>query len=330
MAPKILIIRLSSIGDIIHSSAIPRNLKKHFKDSQIHWLVRSDNLELVANNPYVTRSISFDRKLGLTGWIRLAQELKRENYTHIYDAHNNLRSHILCSLLKAPNFARRSKERWKRFLLFKFKKNKFGEDFKTVDSYVEPLKVWGVVNDKLGPELHLNQKVKDRVEALFKGGPNWVALAPFTAWDKKTWPLDYWKKLVSDILEKTEFKILILGGPGDNDAQKLLVDNKTISLQGQLSLLESAYAASLCKTLIIADTGLLHMTECLQKDVLGLIGPTPFGFPYRSTSRYLKANLKCQPCTKDGSGACLNLEYKKCMKEIKPSLVFKTFQEMVE
>src|ERR1700677_3886378 len=115
---KILIIRLSSIGDIIQCSSVPRNLRKTFPNSEIHWLVRSDNTELVKFNPFLDKVIVFNRSEGLGGWRKLSVELAKENYTHVYDAHNNLRSRMLTPSLKPQFFIRRLKERFKRFLLF--------------------------------------------------------------------------------------------------------------------------------------------------------------------------------------------------------------------
>src|ERR1039457_4874962 len=99
MNEKILIIRLSSIGDIIQCSGVPRNLRKRFPSSEIHWLVRSDNTELIKFNPFIDKVIVFDRNSGLSGWRRLARGLALENYTHVYDAHNNVRSRLLTPYL---------------------------------------------------------------------------------------------------------------------------------------------------------------------------------------------------------------------------------------
>src|ERR1039457_2724939 len=125
---KILIIRLSSIGDIVQSSGIPRHLKNKWPTSEIHWVVRQDNEELVKTNPHLKHVWSFDRNLKFRGWLTLCRNLSKENFTHVYDVHNNLRSHILCFYLRPKYFLRRSKNRIKRILLFVFKIDLFGAD----------------------------------------------------------------------------------------------------------------------------------------------------------------------------------------------------------
>jgi heptosyltransferase-2 len=151
----------------------------------------------------------------------------------------------------------------------------------------------------------------------------------------KTWPASYWKNLISMILQKTSFSILILGGPSDDFCQSLLPEesefkNRVFSLQGKLSLLESAAAITFCKTLIAADTGLLHMAESLGQNVVAIAGPTHLSHAYRKESVTLTTKLWCQPCTKDGSGFCIQPTYQKCMVSISPEEVHQALLQVVD
>ncbi len=315
--PRILIIRLSSIGDIVQALGVPRHLHRKFPKAEIHWVVRSDNESLVANNPYVTQVIPFVRSSGLRGWLSLSRKLSENGYTHVYDAHNNFRSRILCAFLRPPFFIRRSKERFKRLLLFWFKIQHFYEIKNGIDSYVEPLISWGIHNDKMGSEMTLSPEVQAKVRALLPNKENLIAIAPGTAWPKKTWPVNKWSELLKLLLNNKNLHFLILGGPNDDFCKDLLIDSKRIfSLQGKLSLIESAAAIGFCKTLVAGDTGLLHMAEALKKNVVCLWGPTHLGHTYRTESITLEKKLWCRPCTKDGSGPCINREFQKCMTDI--------------
>ena len=115
---KILIIRFSSIGDLTQALSIPAFLKAANSKTEIHFVTRKDLAQLADNNPYIKKVWSLDKNTGFTGLIRLISNLRKENFTHIYDAHNNLRSFLIRALLLGPKKLVRPMYRWKRFLLF--------------------------------------------------------------------------------------------------------------------------------------------------------------------------------------------------------------------
>lgn len=323
---KILIIRLSSIGDILQCSGVPRVLRKKFPQAQIHWLVRSDNKDLLEQNPHLNKVISFDRKLGFSGLRKLAQELREQNYTHVYDAHSNLRSHYLSAKLKPDSFIRRHKPRFKRFALFYLRLNLF-KRYNSASSFIEPLRPWGVENDAQGTELHLSKDALSKAKTLLDGfgtsQSKWIAFIPSAAWAKKRWPTNHFVQLAQDLLQDSQVHIAILAGPEDTFCKEIEKVNpkRILNLQGRLSLLESAAVASLCRTTVGNDTGLLHMAEALGRGVVELVGPTPFGDPTRRESIKLENKLWCKPCSKDGRGPCINPTYQKCLVEIAPAAV---------
>ncbi|MEW5852577.1 MAG: glycosyltransferase family 9 protein [Myxococcota bacterium] len=327
---KILVIRLSSIGDILQASAVPRVLRKRFPHAEIHWVVRSDNLQLIQHNPHLSRVFSYDRNTGFAGLRALTRELQAQKYTHVYDAHSNLRSHWFSLFLRPKHFIRRGKQRWKRWLLFLLRINLF-RGFNPVRSFIAPLAPWGVTDDGQGSEIHLptavTTKVRERINA-FAGGAECIAMAPSAAWPKKRWPLEHWSELIRRILRDTAYRVVVLGGPQDGFCAELeaIDPTRVLNLQGKLSLLESAAAAQACRTLVAADTGLLHMAEALGKDVVEMIGPTPFGYPTRPGSVVLEVPLWCRPCTKDGGGPCVNPVYQRCMHDITPTRVFESLK----
>ncbi len=236
---KILIIRLSSIGDIVHCSGVPRVLRKKFPHAEISWLVRSDFAELVAFNPHLNQIITFDRSTGFGGLHQLANKLKSVGFTHIYDAHSNVRSRYICSKLKAPHFIRRHKPRLKRLLLFWLRINLF-RNYNSVESFIEPLKKWGLNSDGLGSELELPtdrlQKVRNLLGTLKP--ENTITMAPSAAWPKKRWPLGHWKNLIGLVLKQTNLSVVVLGGPKDDFCKELAAidPNRIVNLQGKLTL----------------------------------------------------------------------------------------------
>ena len=145
---KFLIIRFSSIGDIIQCMNVVNGIKNHFPDAEIHWIARKDMGSFLNMDKRIDRVWGFDKKTGLKGLLRVAKELKAEKFDYIYDAHSNIRSNILKAVLlppfyslfpRGPHYTLRGKERWKRFLLFKLGINKFDKPFRVIISYRKPL-----------------------------------------------------------------------------------------------------------------------------------------------------------------------------------------------
>lgn len=333
---KILIIRFSSLGDITQALSIPAKLKG--LAPEIHWVTRHDMAVLIEGNSTVSRVWSLDRKQGFLGLFRLSLQLKKQKYSHIYDAHNNLRSHFLCWMLSpplalsrlwnAPLIVRKSQRRWKRFLLFRFRINKFKMPFSGQRDLLEPLEKWGL-DSQLPPTpvLQLQTDELNKVSRLLlqKGFENFVALAPSAAHLLKRWPVEHWRQLIQ--LAPAE-KFVLLGGKEDLFLKDLAQEfpGRVLNLAGELSLRESACVVKLSKTLVANDTGPLHFGEQLGHPTVALMGPAPFGFPSRPKTRILQLDLACRPCSKHGQGPCRNPEFHKCLRDISPAQVWQSVQ----
>ena len=114
---KLLVIRFGSIGDIIQALGIPQAFKTQFPESEVHWLTKQDFSYLVEFNPSVNKVLSIPQGTGILSLIKLAANLRFSGYTHVYDAHNNLRSFVVIFVMRLLmgkfKFLRRPKNRWK-------------------------------------------------------------------------------------------------------------------------------------------------------------------------------------------------------------------------
>lgn len=323
---KLLIVRLSSFGDILQAQACLSTVYKHSPDASVDWLVRSDFAELLKNQP-VRKVISLERKNGFLGLLALIWKLSSENYTHIYDAHNNLRSFWIRNLVplfivlrrrSLPKVLVRSKNRWRRFLFFKLRRPVFKMPFRGSSSFLEPLRAWGMDPTFL-------QKPHWQTSAALPMIPpkDYIALAPSAAWATKRWPADLWKKLI-ELMPQHHF--VVLGGPQDAFCKEIadVAPSRVTNWAGKLTLRESTAAVALARLTISGDTGLLHAADQLRVPNIGLIGPTAFGYTSQSTSVILETELSCKPCSKDGRDRCTNAVFQKCLRDISPELVAKT------
>ena len=331
---KVLIIRFSSFGDIVQCSAVVEPIAQELKDVEIHWATRKDFDYLLKLNQKINYVWSLDKKLGIIGLIKFAFRLRSEKFTHIYDAHNNLRSLVLKLFLKlrwnSPQLITRSKYRIKRILLFSFGINKFNKPFKGIDSFRDPLLKWGIKSNASLESRMVNWNFSDDVKFKINnliGLEPIIALVPSAAWEMKRWPIEHWKQLIS-LLPKMKF--VVLGGSEDLFCQDFenLDPNRILNLAGKLSLVESCYLVTQCTLIISADTGLLHVADVLGVRGLSLMGPTAFGFTKSPLVKTLEIDLPCRPCSKDGSGRCSQPIYQRCMVDITPTMVASEVQSL--
>lgn len=339
---KILIIRFSSFGDVTQALSIPTKLAELSMGAgsapEIHWVTRKDMAPLLEGHPYLSRVWTLDRKAGFPGLWSLIRTLQNERFTHIYDAHNNLRSHLISWFLRPPLaftrvfdppfFVRKSQKRWKRFLLFRFRRNTYEMPFSGQRDLLEPLQAWGL-NRSLppAPQIFVQSAALAKVKGLLLENKldSFVALGPSAAFELKRWPLEHFKELIR--LNPAE-KFVCLGGPEDTFIQELVAvaPERVFNWAGRLSLQESTAAISLARGLVTNDTGLLHVGEQLGKKTIALMGPAPFGFPSRESTRILQLDLTCRPCSKHGQGPCVNEKFHRCLVDITPSQVKQEMQ----
>lgn len=332
---KFLIIRFSAFGDVVQTLSVPAAIKNSFPEAEVHWVSRRDMQGLLVTHPQIKKVWSFERKAGFLGLIQLALKMRQENYTHIYDAHNNLRSRVLCLILRpfgplsASRFIRRSIKRFKRVLLFQFRINKFEMPFSGQRDLLEPLAPWGISKiPPAAPQLFVTDDDLKKAFSAMGESQDWIALAPSAAHILKRWPVGYWKELIAS--EPTK-KFILLGGPEDKFLEEIasMAPDRVKNLAGKVSLTVSASVVAQAKLLISNDTWLLHAAEQLGKPAIALMGPAPFGFPSRASTKILERDLVCRPCSKHGQGPCVNkVKFHQCMIDITPSEVSRAIHEM--
>lgn len=321
---KILIIRFSSIGDIIQNMSVIGGIKSRFPDAEIHWVTRKDMSSFLAMDRRIDCIWKFDKNDGFKGLLKLARELKKEKFDYIYDAHCNIRSSILNFILKPTlniksHFAQRSKERWKRFLLFKCGINRFPKPFRGIASYQQPLQRWDITNfDDSYTDWSFPTELVNKWDSIIT--PKTITLVPSANWEMKRWPIEHWKKLITLL---PDYHFLILAGPTDYFCEEIeqIASQRVMNLSGKSSLLESCYIVYKSNFIVSGDTGFLHAADMFKVNAIALMGPTAFGFPSYPSTKCFEVNLPCRPCTKDGRGKCSQQIYKRCLVDITPEQV---------
>lgn len=332
---KILILRFSSFGDVTQCLSIPSLLAKKFPQAEVHWVTKKELAILMHGHPHIDKVWALPTKANLKDLVSLIKDLRDEEFSYIYDAHNNLRSNIVCLFLLPPfhlkrfffrpKFLRRSVKRFKRFLLFNFRINLFQMPFSGQRDFIEPLEKWGIPVSlpeppQIFPSASGLAKAKDLLEPF--RNTVFIALAPSAAHFLKRWPKDHWKSLINQLSNN---KFILLGGPGDTFLEDIRnsAPERVLNLAGKSDLETSVALVEQSQLLIANDTGLLHVAEQLGKPAIALMGPAPFGFPSRPKTKILELNLSCRPCSKHGQGPCRNKIYQECLVNIQPEQVAK-------
>ena len=334
---RILIVRFSSLGDVVKCTALPRLIKARYPGARITMLTASDYVELIADNPHLERAMGFDRRGGLAAFRALVADLRREPFDLIVDVHHSLRSRLLGAFLRGPRTAY-SKRSLQRMLLLRFRLNTYREPRGKEADFLAGLEPYGVTDDGRGTELHIGRVARDaelrrrlraeldRIAAWRGAGRPVLGVAPIAAWELKRWPLESFRELMQGYVRETGGGVIVFGGPGDEDAHSLAreLEPNALSLVGRTSHLESAYFASLADLVVANDTGMTHLAEAVGTDAIALYGPTSreLGYyPVRPTSLALELPLPCRPCTRMGEGRCHHPHRTACLVGITPQAV---------
>jgi lipopolysaccharide heptosyltransferase II len=318
---KILIIRFSSIGDVTQSLSIPAHILKTYPTAQIDILTKSEFRKLFQFSPFVKKIWTIEKEINLKKILKMSKEISAENYTHIYDAHNNLRSNLFYFLISANHKLQRPMMRLKRFMLLKFKYNLFEKPFSGQRDLLKPLEKWKIpFSLPSAPQLFLDSESQKFCSDFLNQNnlQKYIILVPSAAYQLKRWPINHWQKLIQINPNK---KFIVLAGPADHFTKILSQYSNVINLTGQTTLIQSAALIEKASCVVTNDTGMLHFAEQLGIPTIALMGPAPFGFPSRPTTKILERTLNCRPCSKHGQGPCVNSMYQDCLVSITPEEV---------
>ena len=334
---KFLIIRLSSIGDIVLTTPVIRCLKKQVPDAEIHYLAKSTYMQILSSNPYIDKVHYLEKSLQT-----IIVELKRENFDYIIDLHHNLRSMKVKDALKVKSFSF-NKLNVRKWIYTSFKWNLL-PDVHIVDRYMDTVASFGVKNDGAGLDYFISKE--DVINDSDLPTPHqlgFVGVVIGAALNTKKYPFHHLKRLC----ELLDHPIVLLGGLEDADEGDRIAASDKIKIYnacGKFGLNESADLVRRAKLVVTNDTGLMHVAAAYKRPLISLWGNTlpAFGmYPYYG-SKFLQAtgarknelpydiieinNLRCRPCSKIGYDAC-PLGHFKCMENIDPARVVARIRE---
>lgn len=313
---KILIIRFSSIGDIVLTSPVVRCIYQQIAGVEIHYLTKFAYRDIIASNPYITRKIYVKDDL-----TTVQKELKKERYDFILDLHNSMRSFLVrCKLGRPSDVVNKLNiEKW-LYVNFKWK---VLPDIHIVDRYLEPVRKLGVLNDGKGLDYFIPSADYIKADHLpLTHIHGYVALVIGARHATKKLPL--WK--LQRLCSLLPLPVILIGGPEDTADGLILSAADPVKIYngcGKYSLNQSASLVKQAKYVITHDTGFMHIAAAFKKKIISIWGNTVpelgmypyFGNDHMEPGIVENKELNCRPCSKIGFEKCPKGHFN-CMNQL--------------
>jgi lipopolysaccharide heptosyltransferase I len=318
---KILIVKPSSLGDIIHAFPALSIIRKCFPTSYIAWLINENFKEILEGHPYLDEIIVFPRYVFLEKGLPFFKELKRRRFDITIDLQGLFRSSLISVLSGAKERIGFKDGREFSALLYTRPLNVDRHVLHAVDRNVRlAASICGGIFD-IDFTFNISHRAVKRIEELLQGldvHNEIIALNPVTRWHSKMWMEERWAKLADELSEKGS--IVFLGARGEEGVVERIrhrMKKPSHSLAGKLTLQELAVLLSRSRLLITVDSGTMHLASALHVPIISLFGPTNPAYcgPYGQDGGIIKLDIKCSGCYRT---RCREM---KCMKNIGIELV---------
>lgn len=323
---KFLIIRFSSIGDIVLTTPVIRCLKTQVDDAEVHYLTKKTYSSILAYNPYIDKLLFLEDSLN-----KVIHDLKREEYDYIIDLHHNLRTSIIKARMKplAFSFKKLNLEKW---LMVNFKINRLPEKH-IVDRYLDTLRLFDVHNDGKGLDYFIDPADEiNKADLPVNHRNGYVGFVIGAKHNTKKLP----KEKIASIIKGMQVPVILLGGKEDREVAEFIRNecgDLCYNACGNYSLGQSASLVRQANVIVSHDTGLMHVAAAFKKKIISVWGNTipEFGmYPYLPdpVSKIMEVRgLKCRPCSKIGYDSCPKKHFH-CANQINERQVIDLAKEM--
>lgn len=316
---NILIIRLSSLGDVLLTTPLIRSLKGRYKELKLDFLVKKEYSEVFRNNPYVDELILYHNRISEIN-------IDLDKYDLIVDLQNNFRSKKLTGGFK-NRIVRFNKHSWDKFLLVHFKYNRLKSIPEIPVRYADTLGEH--LLDERGLDLFIPKNIVSRVIS----SERTIGLCPGSRHFTKRYPAEKFVA-VGNILSKEGFRIAVFGGKDERGICKEIAGqiDKGIDLSTENDLFQTIADMKMCEGIICNDSGLMHVACAAGVPVVTIFGSSvrEFGFtPYKCKHVLIeREELRCRPCSHIGRENCPEKHFR-CMRDILPEEVCNSIKKLI-
>jgi len=330
---KVLVIRFSSIGDIVLTTSFLNSVKKSDENVEIHYLTLDKFSSMLELQPDIDRLIILNSNSPAKDLFKMNKYVQSSKYSRIYDLHGSIRSRIITFGLNKIT-TRVKKPRFLRFMLFQFHINMFPKNYSSITMYHQCLQDYNLLEIPR-TNLRVSNQEKLTAQSILENlgiKTDFIVLVPGAAWPQKQWQVDKYNHVINKIIDKTDKKIIMLGSKDDMICKSISnVNTNVIDFSGKTNLREAMAIISNSHTVFGSDTGLLHIAESLGKKISMILGPTSKetgGGVSNTDSINIESDIWCRPCSQNGKSECYrSIQY--CMDGIPINKVVKSVVERV-
>lgn len=334
---KLLIVKMSSLGDVIHTIPLAKILKERFKEEiTIDWVVNKEYVSLISNNGIVRNAIPFDRKewVSFSGFFKtfseikaFSQQLKKEHYDVVFDVQGLLKSALVTSMASGRISVGFSDAR-EGATFFYNKKIMVKDVMHAVEKNLLFLYFFKIGWDKQDVDfpIYVSEEDKAYVDSLLNGyeiRKDYAVFCPFSRWNTKMWEEQRFHKL-AEMINSLGIDVVWTGSKNE----KLVYQTKN-DFTGKLSLNQLYYLFKKSRFVVTCDSGAMHLATAAKANILAIFGPTsPLKTgPYSVSNKAVvvqRDDISCVPCFRkscDKKNICLDIAPEKVFKIIKEQIL---------
>jgi heptosyltransferase-2 len=305
---KFLLIRFSSLGDVILASPAAENIKKNQPRAEVDILTKDEYSPVFLNNPFIDRV--------------LTQVPLKTRYDFLIDLHDSIRSNLVKYIIPAKNKLTYDKAAYERRVYLYSRKRSEKLDSTVIDRYLEPLENIGFEIKSRVPRITVTDEEINNIKNMVP--EKFIAIAPGAKWETKKWSADQYTGLAKKIIRDFQMEVVLLGGEEDAglcdeiSREAGILKRHITNLAGRIGLRELCAVIKISKVLISGDSAPVHIGWAVGANIIALYGPTvkEFGFqPNDPKVIVLEKDMECRPCSLHGSNRCKYRD-RACMKRI--------------
>ncbi len=333
---KLLVIKPSSLGDVIHALPFLKSIKDSFPEARVDWVISRNLKGLIEDIPLINKIYSINKESwkragnifqSVSEILSLRKKLRAEHYDLVVDLQGLLRSGIIARIASAKKtigFAD-AREGSPLFYDVKVSAERISH---AVDRCLEVAGAIGAKNKKAEFPIIVHETANERVRHLIGNTDEYIVISPSARWPSKRWPADYFISLIS----KLNLQCIVIGSIDDMDLVRHIVDSTTgsaVNVCGKTDLKELIALISGSQAVVSNDSGPMHIAAALDVPTIALFGPTdpaktgPYGWQSNYNLKVIRVDVPCNPCRKKDCSDVI------CMNNIRVETVLAELEEYV-